>query len=52
MPLRKPGECIFYDDRPENTSAARAVGMQAITVGAEGHLLALLNDKLEEAKKA
>ena len=48
----EPGECIFYDDRPENTSAARAVGMQAITVGAEGHLLALLNDKLEEAKKA
>ena len=26
------GECLFFDDRPENTEGARALGMQAVTV--------------------
>lgn len=28
----KPEECIFFDDRPENTEGARKLGMQAVTV--------------------
>lgn len=27
-----PGECIFFDDRAENTEGARKLGMQAVTV--------------------
>lgn len=27
---RRPGDCIFVDDRPENVAAAAAVGMQGI----------------------
>jgi FMN phosphatase YigB (HAD superfamily) len=28
---RKPGDCIFIDDRPDNTGAARALGMHTVT---------------------
>lgn len=28
----KPEECIFFDDRAENTESARKLGMQAVTV--------------------
>ncbi len=28
----KAEECLFFDDRPENTEAARKLGMQAVTV--------------------
>lgn len=28
----KPEECIFFDDREENTEGARRLGMQAVTV--------------------
>lgn len=28
----KAEECLFFDDRPENTAAARKLGMQAVTV--------------------
>lgn len=37
----KAEECLFFDDRPENTEAARKLGMQAVTVadGSEELLL-------------
>lgn len=37
----KAEECLFFDDRPENTEAARRLGMQAVTVvdGSEELLL-------------
>lgn len=37
----KPEDCLFFDDRPENTEAARKLGMQAVTVedGSEALLL-------------
>lgn len=28
----KPEDCLFFDDRPENTEAARRLGMAAVTV--------------------
>lgn len=34
-----PEECIFFDDREENTKAARKLGMQAITVESKEQLL-------------
>ena len=37
----KPEECLFFDDRPENTEAARKLGIEAVTVedGSEELLL-------------
>lgn len=37
----KAEECLFFDDRPENTEAARKLGMEAVTVvdGSEELLL-------------
>ena len=37
----KAEECLFFDDRPENTQAARELGMEAVTVvdGSEELLL-------------
>lgn len=37
----KAEDCLFFDDRPENTEAARKLGMQAVTVadGSEELLL-------------
>lgn len=46
----KPEDCIFFDDRPENTEAAKKLGMQAVTVedGSEELLLRELVRLLEE----
>ena len=41
----KPEECIFFDDREENTEAARKLGIEAITVTSKEFLLDEL-DKL------
>lgn len=35
----KPEECIFFDDREENTDAARKLGMQAVTITSQDLLL-------------
>lgn len=37
----KAADCLFFDDRPENTEAARKLGMKAVTVadGSEEFLL-------------
>lgn len=37
-----PSECIFFDDRPANTEAARKLGIQAVTVTSREMLLAEL----------
>lgn len=42
----KPEECLFFDDRPENTEAARKLGMAAVTV--EGGSEELLLQELEK----
>ncbi len=34
-----PAECLFYDDREENTDGARAAGMEAVLVTSEEMLL-------------
>lgn len=46
----KPEDCLFFDDRPENTEAARKLGMQAVTVedGSEELLLRELEKLLRE----
>lgn len=46
----KPEECLFFDDRPENTEAARKLGMAAVTVedGSEELLLQELEKLLTE----
>lgn len=45
----KAEECLFFDDRPENTEAARKLGMAAVTVvdGSEEFLLRELEKLLE-----
>lgn len=47
----KPEDCLFFDDRPENTEAARKLGMQAVTVtdGSEEFLLRELEKLLADA---
>lgn len=46
----KPEDCLFFDDKPENTEAARKLGMAAVTVedGSEELLLRELAKLLEE----
>ena len=44
----KPKECLFFDDRKENTRAAEALGIQAVTVQSEEHLLGELDGLLVE----
>lgn len=45
----KAKDCLFFDDRPENTEAARKLGMEAVTVenGSEEFLLRELEKVLE-----
>lgn len=45
----KAEDCLFFDDRPENTEAARKLGMEAVTVegGSEELLLRELEKLLE-----
>lgn len=46
----KPEECLFFDDRPENTEAARRLGMAAVTVenGSEELLVRELERLLQQ----
>lgn len=46
----KAEECLFFDDRPENTETARKLGMQAVTVvdGSEELLLSELEKLLAQ----
>ena len=37
-----PSECIFFDDRPANTEAARKLGIQAVTITSRDVLMAEL----------
>lgn len=41
-------KCIFYDDREENTKAARTLGMKAETITSKELLLDLLDKRLED----
>ncbi|MBD5552625.1 MAG: HAD family phosphatase [Lachnospiraceae bacterium] len=45
----KPEDCLFFDDRPENTEAAKKLGMQAVTVedGSEELLIRELEKLLQ-----
>lgn len=38
----KPEECIFFDDRAENTEAARQIGIESVTISSSSQLLNLL----------
>ena len=40
-----PAECVFFDDRPENTKAAEELGIRSYTISSKEYLLELL-DKL------
>ena len=42
-----PSECIFYDDRQENTEAARKCGIEAVTITSEAHILEELQKRLD-----
>ncbi len=42
-----PSECIFYDDRQENTEAARKCGIEAVTITSEAHILQELQKRLD-----
>lgn len=43
-------ECLFFDDRPENTEAAEQMGITAITVVSRDFLLAKLDEIMEVGK--
>ena len=45
----KPEECVFYDDRPENTEAARKLGIEAVTITSRQQLLEVLDERIEKA---
>lgn len=38
-----PQECIFFDDREENTTAAKALGIPSFTITSQEYLLGLLD---------
>ena len=44
----KAEECIFFDDRAENTAAARNLGMQAVTITSQEQLLGEMLKLLEK----
>ena len=44
-----PAECLFFDDKPENTEASRQLGMDAIDVESEEQLMEELKKLLLEA---
>lgn len=41
-----PEECIFYDDREDNTKGAEAVGISSVTVSSKAQLLGSLDARL------
>lgn len=45
------GNCIFYDDREDNTKAAREVGIESVTIKSREQLIELINDILLQDKK-
>ncbi len=42
-----PSECLFFDDRADNTQGARDLGINAITVTSEEYLLGILDTIIE-----
>lgn len=46
----KPEECIFFDDKEENTEAAKTFGMEAVTITGKDQLLTLLDDILGKSE--
>ena len=38
-----PQECVFFDDRPENTEAAEKLGIQSYTITSKEYLLDVLD---------
>lgn len=44
----KAEECLFFDDRKENTKAAEELGIKAVTVQSEEHILKELDCLLAE----
>lgn len=44
----KAEECLFFDDRKENTKAAEELGIKAVTVQSEEHILKELDALFEE----
>lgn len=43
-----PEECIFFDDRVENTEAAKKMGIESVTITSKDQLLELLEDIISE----
>ena len=41
-----PKECVFFDDRPENTQTAQELGMKTYTVTSKEYLLEVLDEFL------
>lgn len=44
-----PAECIFFDDRADNTDAAEKMGMQTATITSKAQLLELMEELIEKA---
>lgn len=45
----KPEECIFFDDRAENTEAAKKIGIESVTITSSRQLLELLDQMILES---
>ncbi len=45
----KPEECIFFDDRAENTEAAQKIGIESVTITSKEQLLKLLDRMIMES---
>ena len=46
----KADESVFFDDRPENTEAAEALGIKAHTITSKEYLLSLLDEYIERTE--
>ena len=44
----KPEECIFFDDRKENTDTAKELGIKTCTIESRDHINKVLSDLIEE----
>lgn len=42
-----PQECVFFDDRPENTQTAEELGMKTYTITSKEYLLGVLDEFLK-----
>lgn len=45
----KAEECVFFDDRQENTEAAEKLGIKSYTITSREYLLSLLDEYIEKA---